>query len=109
MTTTGIHSLLLLDLVRATSNYHGWLSCRTQGQARKRTRPPFPLTPHAIGQCCKSIRGKVRPPGVWADPQPSLNRYHAVTGDLHAGRQPLRENVAAGELTVKDACNAFLI
>ncbi len=74
----------------------------------KKPYPSFPLTPHANGQFCKKIRGKVHFFGVWSEPQAALDRYHDVAGDLHAGRSPQKGNVATGEITVKDACNAFL-
>ncbi len=72
----------------------------------KKPYPSFPLTPHANGQYCKKIRGKVHFFGVWAESQAALDRYHAVSADLHAGHQP--RNLSRGEPTVKDACNAFL-
>lgn len=53
------------------------------------------------------IRGKVHFFGVWAEPQASLDHYHAVAGDLHTGRHP-RETLSTQGPTVKDTCNAFL-
>jgi len=43
---------------------------------------------------------------VWRAPDAAVERYLAVASDLHAGRTPRK--VSSGELTVKDACNAFL-
>ena len=74
----------------------------------KKPYPSFQLTPHANGQWCKKIRGKVHFFGVWANPQAAQKRYLAIAGDLHAGRQPRQESLSGSELTVKDACNAFL-
>ncbi|MFH1419293.1 MAG: hypothetical protein ABII12_13545 [Planctomycetota bacterium] len=79
----------------------------------KKTKPkkPYttsPLTPHANGQWCKKIRGRVHFFGVLANPQAALDRYHAVAADLHAGRIPQHRSVPTSELTVKAVCNGFL-
>ncbi|MCH8851422.1 MAG: tyrosine-type recombinase/integrase [Planctomycetes bacterium] len=70
--------------------------------------PSFPLTPHPNGQWCKKILGKLHFFGTWADPKAAHDRYLAVAPDLHAGRTPQPEKLTGGDLTVKDACNAFL-
>lgn len=70
--------------------------------------PSFPLTAHPNGQRCKKIRSKVHFFGVWADPQAALENYHAVAADLHAGRTPPLGKLSGTELSVKDACKAFL-
>ena len=70
--------------------------------------PSFPLTPHPNGQWCKKILGKLHFFGTWADPKAAHDRYLALAPDLHAGRTPQPEKLTGGDLTVKDACNAFL-
>ena len=70
--------------------------------------PSFPLTPHPNGQWCKKILGKLHFFGTWADLKAAHDRYLTLAPDLHAGRTPQPEKLTGGDLTVKDACNAFL-
>ena len=67
----------------------------------KKPYPTFPLTPHANGQWCKKIRGKVHFFGVWIDPRAAQEEYNRQAADLHAGRQPV-PRAGVGEPTVKD-------
>ena len=46
--------------------------------------------------------------GAWADPQAALKNYPAVAADLHTGRTAPLGKLSGTELSVKDACNAFL-
>jgi hypothetical protein len=78
-------------------------------QKPKKSSLGFPLTTHNNGQWCKKIRDKVHFFGVWKDPQAALGNYLAVAADLHAGRQPRNTTVSQDAVTVKDACNAYLI
>jgi len=83
-------------------------STRRHGTATKKRRtkpkkpyPTFSLTPHANGQWCKKIRGKVHFFGVWADPWAAQEEYNRQAADLHAERQPA-PRAGVGEPTVKD-------
>ena len=67
----------------------------------------FPLTPHANGQWCKKIRGKLHYLGTWAAPEEALQEYLHLAKDLHAGRKP-RPTLPEGQRTVKDICNHYL-
>jgi len=86
---------------------------RPQGSSGPRPRPApgkpypsFPLTPHASGQFCKKIRGKVHYFGSVADPDAALKRYHQHCDALHSGKATRVERTA--ELTVADLANRFL-
>ena len=74
----------------------------------KKPSATFPLTPHANGQWCKKIRGKVHFFGVWGDPNAALANYLRVAADLHAGRQPRSSTLSGEAVTVKDVCNYYL-
>ena len=74
----------------------------------KKPNPSCPLAAHPNGQWCKKIRGKVHFFGVWADAQTALERHHAVTANLHAGRAPRFSSVSGQGLTVKVVCNGVL-
>jgi integrase len=65
----------------------------------------FPLFPHATGRWAKKIRGKLHYFGPWDDPDGALAKYLEQKDDLHAGREPRRDQEA---VTVKDVANAFL-
>jgi len=73
----------------------------------KKPHSGFPLTPHANGQWCKKIRGKLHYFGTWEDPEGALQEYLHAAKDLHAGRKP-RVTLLEGQLTVKDLCNHYL-
>jgi integrase len=86
---------------------------RPRGSSGKRPRqapgkpyPSFPLTPHASGQFCKKIRGKVHYFGSVADPDAALKRYHQHCEALHSGKATRVERTT--ELTVADLANRFL-
>ena len=84
---------------------------RGSGVKKPRTNPgkpypSFPLTPHASGQFCKKIRGKVHYFGSVADPDAALKRYHEHCEALHSGKA-IRVGRAT-ELTVADLANRFL-
>ena len=70
--------------------------------------PTFPLTPHAHGQWCKRIRGRVHRFGVRAETAQALERYLASAADLHAGRVPRQSTLPPDGVTVKDVGTAFL-
>lgn len=76
---------------------------------RKRSGKPypnFPLTPHASGQFCKKIRGKVHYFGSVSNPDAALRRYHEHCEALHSGKATRVGRTA--ELTVADLVNRFL-
>ena len=86
---------------------------RPRGSGAKKPRtspgkpyPSFPLTPHASGQFCKKIRGKVHYFGSVSDPDAALKRYHEHCEALHSGKATRVERTA--ELTVADLANRFL-
>jgi integrase len=66
--------------------------------------PDFPLFPHGNGQWCKTIRGKQRFFGVWADWEAALERYLDERDDWYAGRTPTRSD----EMTVGELMSRFL-
>lgn len=87
-------------------------------------RPPkpykaFPLTAHAAGYWCKSIRGRIHYFGAWGHRvngkliafedggrwKEALELYKSQADALHAGRTPRPQT---DELTVADLCNHFL-
>ena len=73
----------------------------------KKTRPDFPLFPHATGYWAKKVRQK---PGYFGkvadDPKgvKALELWHEQKDDLLAGRTPRAKRDG---LTVADLCNAF--
>jgi len=86
---------------------------RPRGSGAKKPRtspgkpyPSFPLTPHASGQFCKKIRGKVHYFGSVSDPDAALKRYHEHCEALHSGKATRVERTT--ELTVADLANRFL-
>jgi site-specific recombinase XerD len=78
---------------------------RTARAKPNKPYPDFPLTAHPAGYWCKKIRGKIYYFGPWEDPQGALAKYLEQRDALHAGRTPRPD---PGEVTVKDAANAFL-
>lgn len=67
----------------------------------KKPHPDFPLTPHASGQWCKKVLGKIQYFGAWGDPQAALNRWLAEKDYLLAGKLP----PAPGPFTVRELVN----
>lgn len=72
-------------------------------KARTKPRKPrkdFPLFPHANGQWCKKIRGRLHFFGVWDDPQAALATWLEDKDYLLAGEErPSRvEGVTVGEI-----------
>ena len=66
----------------------------------------FPLTPHASGQFCKKIRGKILYFGSVSDPDAALKRYFEHSERLHSGKAD--RVVRQAELTVVALANQFL-
>lgn len=67
--------------------------------------PGFPLTPHASGNWCKKIRGK-----IWyfgRDSEKALRQYLAEVDDIRAGLDPRKQKSVEG-LTIEDICDEFL-
>jgi integrase len=67
--------------------------------------PDYPLFPHATGRWAKKIRGKLHYFGPWDDPDAAVKKYLEEKHDLHAGREPRRNQDA---IMMKDVSNAFL-
>lgn len=65
----------------------------------------FPLFPHANGQWCKKVRGRLFYFGPWADPTAALKRWNRDKDCLLAGEEPPTTD---GLPSVKDLCNRFL-
>src|SRR5262245_15286135 len=65
--------------------------------------PEFPLFRHATGQWAKKIKGRLFYFGV--DRDAALKKYFDQKDDLHAGRDPRRQD---DSLTIRDLCNEFL-
>lgn len=68
--------------------------------------PSFPLTPHASGQFCKKIRGKIFYFGPVHDPDAALDRYHKHCQGLHSGQVTTVDRTV--ELTLAELANRFL-
>jgi integrase len=86
-------------------------------------RPPkpykdFPLTPHPVGQWCKSINGKVHYFGRWGRRvngrlervegdgwRAAVDLFNEQRDDLYAGRTPRGKS---DDLTIADLCNRYL-
>ena len=51
-------------------------------------RDDYPLWPHACGQWCKKIGGKLHYFGVWSDPEAAERNYLRQKADLEANREP---------------------
>ena len=81
-------------------------SPRSKKLKPKKPYPTFPLTPHANGQWCKKILGKVHFFGVWADPRTARDEYNRQAADLHAGRTAPPKN--SDKPTAKDIVNTYL-
>ena len=80
-------------------------SLRQKARAKKpaKPHPDFPLTPHASGQWCKKIKGRMYYFGKDADE--ALRQYNAIKDNLLEGIDP--RTVKPGE-TLGWLCNAFL-
>ena len=69
--------------------------------------PEYPLTPHASGNWCKKIRGK-----IWyfgKNHVEALTRYTLERADLEAGRTPeSRQKGSSGSLTLSTLVKRFL-
>src|ERR1022692_2804454 len=72
----------------------------------KKPRRDFPLTPHASGQWCKKVLGKVHYFGRDADE--ALKRWLDEKDDLLAGRLPRSRAADAGANRLRDLVNKFM-
>ena len=78
-------------------------------QKPKKPHKDFPLCAHPNGQWCKSVRGKVRFFGVWAEPQAALERWLDEKDDLLAGRIPRSRTASANATNLRDLCCRVLV
>jgi integrase len=77
-------------------------------QLPEKPYPSYPLRPHANGQLCKKIRGRVYFFGVWSDPESALAEYNRRRPFLETGTaEPVAAEAADG-LTVKNLIDRFL-
>ena len=67
--------------------------------------PGFPLTPHASGNWCRKINGKIWYFGKDADK--ALRQYLNEVDDIRAGRNPRKQKSVEG-VTIEDVCDDFL-
>lgn len=72
----------------------------------KKPYKDFPLYPHASGQWCKKVRGKVYYFGTLNKPNDALQKWLNQKDYLLSGRTPPRVN---GSLSVADLCKRFLL
>jgi integrase len=92
---------------------------RKAGDRPAKPRPGFPLYAHPSGHWAKKIRGRIHYFGRWCRRRngklervegdgwrQAYKAYKEQEDDLHAGRTPRRAK--AGELTLRELCNAFL-
>lgn len=81
---------------------------------RDYNRPTWPypnivtMTPHASGQWCKKVRGKIYYFGPWAQPDLALSRWHAEGDALKAGRTPEIPPEPDDSLTLGELANTYV-
>lgn len=75
---------------------------RKGGEKPSKPRPDYPLTPHARGQWCKKIHGKLFYFGTWEDPVAAEEEYNQRLPEI------LGQTSESDSLTLRKLCNRFL-